>query len=94
MACENANRLAHAYGTRAVKVLGEAKSAADLGRWFGAGLTEAEINYLISTEWACTTEDVIWRRSKLGLRLTSSEVATLDAWISGHSAASADSSAG
>jgi glycerol-3-phosphate dehydrogenase len=78
----NANRLAHAYGTRAVKVLGEAKSAGDLGRWFGAGLTEAEINYLIATEWACTTEDVIWRRSKLGLRLTPSEVAALDAWIS------------
>jgi glycerol-3-phosphate dehydrogenase len=78
----NASRLVHAYGTRAAKMLGEAKSADDLGRWFGAGLTEAEINYLISTEWARTTEDIIWRRSKLGLRLTSSEVAALDAWIS------------
>ena len=46
-----------------------------------AGLTEAEINYLMSTEWARTTEDVIWRRSKLGLRLTPSEVAALDAWM-------------
>ncbi|HLI98814.1 MAG TPA: glycerol-3-phosphate dehydrogenase [Bradyrhizobium sp.] len=91
----HANRLAHAYGTRAVKWLGEAKSAEDLGRWFGAGLTEAEINYLMSSEWACTAEDVIWRRSKLGLRLTSSEIADLDAWISErHSAASADSSVG
>jgi len=78
----NANRLAHAYGTRAVKMLGEAKSAADLGQWFGAGLTEAEIDYLMSTEWACTVEDVIWRRSKLGLRLAPSEVAVLDAWMS------------
>jgi glycerol-3-phosphate dehydrogenase len=78
----NANRLAHAYGTRAARVLGNAKSARDLGRWFGAGLSEAEINYLMSTEWACTTEDLIWRRSKLGLRLTPSEVAALDAWIS------------
>jgi glycerol-3-phosphate dehydrogenase len=77
----NANRFAHAYGTRAVKVLGDAKSADDLGRWFGAGLTEAEINYLMSTEWARTTEDVIWRRSKLGLRLTPSEMAALDAWM-------------
>jgi glycerol-3-phosphate dehydrogenase len=91
----HANRLAHAYGTRAGKVLGGAKSADDLGRWFGAGLTEAEVNYLMTFEWACTTEDVIWRRSKLGLRLTPSEVADLDAWISArHSAASADSSAG
>jgi glycerol-3-phosphate dehydrogenase len=78
----HANRLAHAYGTRAAKVLGGAKSAEDLGRWFGAGLTEVEINYLTTFEWACTTEDVIWRRSKLGLRLTPSEVAALDAWIS------------
>jgi glycerol-3-phosphate dehydrogenase len=78
----HANRLAHAYGTRATRLLGDAKSAEDLGRWFGAGLTEAEINYLISSEWACTTEDIIWRRSKLGLRLTPSEIADLDAWIS------------
>ena len=63
------------------KMLGNAKSAGDLGRWFGAGLSEAEINYLISTEWARTTEDVIWRRSKLGLRLTPSEVAALDEWM-------------
>jgi len=91
----HANRLAHAYGTRATRLLGDAKSAHDLGRWFGATLTEAEITYLVSSEWACTTEDVIWRRSKLGLRLTSSEVAALDAWMLGrHPAAAADSSAG
>jgi glycerol-3-phosphate dehydrogenase len=91
----HANRLAHAYGTRATRLLGEAKSAQDLGRWFGATLTEAEVNYVMTSEWACTSEDVIWRRSKLGLRLTPSEVAALDAWMSGrHSTAAADSSAG
>ena len=78
----HANRLAHAYGTRAVKILGHAKSIDDLGQLFGASLTEAEVKYLISEEWACTTEDIVWRRSKLGLRLTPQETAALDVWIS------------
>jgi glycerol-3-phosphate dehydrogenase len=80
----HANRLAHAYGTRANKVLGAAKSLSDLGQLFGASLTEAEVRYLISQEWACTAEDIVWRRSKLGLRLTSPEIAALDSWISAH----------
>jgi glycerol-3-phosphate dehydrogenase len=62
--------------------LGSAKSMDDLGQSFGASLTEAEIRYLISEEWACTAEDIIWRRSKLGLRLTKEEIAAIDAWIS------------
>ena len=78
----HANRLAHAYGTRAVKILGHAKSMDDLGQLFGASLTEAEVKYLISEEWACTAEDIVWRRSKLGLRLTPQETAALDVWIS------------
>src|SRR5580693_10357371 len=78
----HANRLVHAYGTRAGKVLGNAKSIDDLGQSFGATLTEAEVRYLISQEWACTAEDIVWRRSKLGLRLTLQEIAALDAWIS------------
>ena len=91
----HANRLAHAYGTRAYAWLGEAKSAEDLGRWFGATLTEAEINYLMSSEWACTTDDILWRRSKLGLRFTPAERAELEAWMPArYSAAVADSSAG
>jgi glycerol-3-phosphate dehydrogenase len=77
----HANRMAHAYGTRAAKVLGNAKSTADLGQSFGASLTESEVRYLMSVEWARTAEDVVWRRSKLGLRLTSDEIAALDAWI-------------
>jgi glycerol-3-phosphate dehydrogenase len=81
---EHANRLAHAYGTRAAKVLGAAKSIGDLGQPFGASLTEAEVRYLISQEWACTAEDIVWRRSKLGLRLAPQEIATLDNWISAH----------
>jgi glycerol-3-phosphate dehydrogenase len=78
----HANRLAHAYGTRASRILGSAKSMNDLGQPFGASLTEAEVRYLISEEWACTADDIVWRRSKLGLRLTPEEIAALDAWIS------------
>ena len=82
----HANRLAHAYGTRATKLLGNAKSLADLGQSFGATLTESEVRYLMSNEWACTADDVVWRRSKLGLRLSSDEIAALDEWIKAHRA--------
>jgi glycerol-3-phosphate dehydrogenase len=77
----HANRLAHAYGTRAIKLLGSAKSMNDLGQPFGADLTEAEVRYLMSHEWAYTAEDIVWRRSKLGLRLSPGEIAAIDAWI-------------
>jgi glycerol-3-phosphate dehydrogenase len=80
----HANRLAHAYGTRAGKWLGNAKSKGDLGQWFGASLTEAEVRYLMSSEWALTAEDIAWRRTKLGLRLTPVEIAAIDDWISAH----------
>jgi len=65
-------------------VLGNAKSADDLGRSFGATLTEREVKYLISTEWACTADDIVWRRSKLGLRLSVNEIAAIDEWIAAH----------
>lgn len=77
----HASRLAHAYGTRTAKLLGTAKSMADLGRDFGATLTESEVRYLISHEWACTAADIVWRRSKLGLRMSASDIAALDDWL-------------
>jgi glycerol-3-phosphate dehydrogenase len=80
----HANRLAHAYGTRATKLLGNAKSLGDLGQSFGATLTESEVRYLMSSEWACTAEDIVWRRSKLGLRLSAAEIAAIDDWIAAH----------
>jgi glycerol-3-phosphate dehydrogenase len=80
----HANRLAHAYGTRATKLLGNAKSFGDLGQSFGATLTESEVRYLMSSEWARTAEDIVWRRSKLGLRLTAGEIAAIDDWIAAH----------
>jgi glycerol-3-phosphate dehydrogenase len=80
----HANRLSHAYGTRAIRVLGNAKSIDDLGQALGASLTEAEVRYLMSEEWARTADDIVWRRSKLGLRLTPAEIAAIDQWISAH----------
>ncbi len=62
-------RLLRLYGTRARVLLGDAQVASDLGRDFGAGLTEAELDYLVREEWAQTGDDVLWRRTKLGLRL-------------------------
>jgi glycerol-3-phosphate dehydrogenase len=72
-------RLLRAYGTRIDDVLGAARNLADLGRDFGAGLTEAELRYLMRAEWACTAADVVWRRSKLGLRLSAAQIAAIDA---------------
>ena len=75
---ELAIRLTRHYGTRAAKLLGAAKAESDLGRHFGAGLYEAEIRYLMAEEWAMTAEDILWRRTKLGLRLTAEEVRAVD----------------
>jgi glycerol-3-phosphate dehydrogenase len=86
LAHAHANRLAHAYGTRAAKLLGHARSMSDLGQSFGDTLTEAEVRYLMTEEWAVTAEDVVWRRSKLGLRLTPAEIAALDDWMAAHRA--------
>jgi glycerol-3-phosphate dehydrogenase len=77
----HALRLARSYGTRATSWLGGAKSPTDLGQSFGATLTEAEVRHLMDNEWARTAEDVLWRRSKLGLRLSRDEIAALDDWM-------------
>lgn len=74
-------RLVRAYGTEAAAILGAAKSASDLGKDFGATLTEAEIRWLMDKEYALTAEDVVWRRSKLGLRLTKEQIAAIDHWM-------------
>lgn len=62
-----AARMAHAYGTRLAGLIGAAASWAELGEDFGSGLTEAELRYLVAHEWAASAEDVLWRRTKLGL---------------------------
>ena len=83
----HADRLSRAYGSRARRILDGAKSQADLGQAFGATLTEREVKYLMAEEWARTADDVVWRRSKLGLRMSADEVAALDRWMAGHGAA-------
>jgi len=80
-------RLAGAYGTRIESVLGEADSLDALGRHFGAGLYEAEVRYLIGTEFARTADDILWRRSKLGLVMSKAEQKALDRWIGTDAAA-------
>ncbi len=76
-----AARLIRAYGTNAFQMLGDAASADQLGRHFGANLYEAEVRWLINKEWARSADDILWRRSKLGLRINPDEVRKLDAYI-------------
>jgi glycerol-3-phosphate dehydrogenase len=76
-------RLAHAYGTRVANVLGNSKHLNDLGTHFGAGLTQAEIDYLRKHEWAVTAEDVLWRRTKRGLHMTPSERDAVQRFLGG-----------
>lgn len=76
-----ARRLVRAYGTEAEIILGDAHSAADLGEDFGATLTEKEVQWLMNKEYAETAEDVVWRRSKLGLRMSGDQIARLAKWM-------------
>lgn len=83
LAAGEARRLVRAYGTRAQRVLGDATSLADLGQRFGSSLSEREVRYLMADEWAATAEDIIWRRSKLGLGMAAADVAALEAFMTG-----------
>lgn len=76
-----AQRLIRAYGTEAAAVLGQAQSRADLGHDFGGGLFEAEVRWQMRHEWARRADDVVWRRTKLGLKMTTEEIAALDAFM-------------
>ncbi|WP_435594219.1 glycerol-3-phosphate dehydrogenase [Rhodovulum tesquicola] len=76
-----ARRLVRAYGAEAWAMLGAARGPGDLGQDFGAGLTEREVDWLRTREYARTAEDVLWRRSKLGLRLGADRIAALERWM-------------
>ena len=78
---ELATRLAHGYGTQAFRVLDDARSEADLGQSFGNGLFEREVRYLVEREWAMTAEDILWRRSKLGLRFNEQQAEALSTFV-------------
>ncbi|CAB3800950.1 glycerol-3-phosphate dehydrogenase [Pararobbsia alpina] len=74
-------RLAHAYGTRIAEVIGDASSMADLGEEVAPGLHERELRYLQREEWAVNADDVLWRRSKLGLRFTPVQREQVERWL-------------
>jgi len=74
-------RLCRAYGTRIEALLAGVSHAADMGADFGAGLTARELDFLAATEWAETAEDVLWRRTKLGLRIPPEKHAAIEAYL-------------
>ncbi len=78
-----AHRLIRLYGRTAWQILGTARTRAELGRDFGAGLSEAEVRHLVTCEWARTAEDILWRRTKLGLRMEAAQAAALEAFLGG-----------
>ncbi|WP_300014014.1 glycerol-3-phosphate dehydrogenase [uncultured Roseobacter sp.] len=79
-------RLVRAYGTEAWDVMAGAETEADMGQGFGASLTEREIRWLQKNEYARTAEDVVWRRNKLGLRLTKEQIAEVETFMQDHPA--------
>ena len=80
-----AQRWAGAYGSRSAELLQGVQGLHDLGEEFGGGLHAREVDFLRKHEWAFDTDDVLWRRSKLGLRLDAAQVARLQAWMGGQS---------
>jgi glycerol-3-phosphate dehydrogenase len=81
LGADHARRLTCAYGTRVDNVLKTATGPDDLGTCFGVDLTAAEVRYLMSNEWAETADDVLWRRSKLGLRFSEAQTTALDVFM-------------
>ncbi len=76
-----ADRLLNHYGTRSRAILGNATSLDGLGTCFGADLHAAEVDYLIDQEWATSADDILWRRSKLGLKIRGDAATALDTYV-------------
>ena len=79
---ENNRRLFSSYGKEAYQMLSNIKSKADLGKDFGFGLTETEVNWLVKNEFAQTQQDILWRRSKLGLSFLPDQIKRLEEYLS------------
>jgi glycerol-3-phosphate dehydrogenase len=73
--------LYHRHGDRVPRVLGAVKTTAELGEWLGDSLYPVEVDYLVAQEWARTAEDVLWRRTKCGLRMTPAERERVGAYM-------------
>ena len=80
----NAKMFIKTYGTDAQKILVEAEEFSDLGQSFGAGISARELDWVIENEWVKCAEDFVWRRTRLGLRLSVAEIAEIDAYIRGN----------
>jgi glycerol-3-phosphate dehydrogenase len=78
---ELCSRYVRSYGTLTYQILSDAKVLADLGQHFGAGLYALEVDYLVAHEWACGVEDILWRRSKLGLWFNATQQADLAEYL-------------
>lgn len=74
-------RIAHAYGKNALKWLGHAASADELGQWFTDELSQAEVDYLVENEWAVHSDDILWRRTKLGIISSDEQAQALEAYL-------------
>ncbi|KAJ54735.1 glycerol-3-phosphate dehydrogenase [Actibacterium mucosum KCTC 23349] len=81
LSARHAKRLIRTYGAEAAEMLRGATALADLGRDFGAELYEVELRWLMDREFARRAEDVLWRRTKLGLHLDDAQAAALDSWM-------------
>ncbi|MBS0985147.1 glycerol-3-phosphate dehydrogenase [Acetobacter thailandicus] len=79
-------RLMRNYGSRAYEIIGDASSLDDMGELLGGDLTSREVDYLIEREWARSDEDVLWRRSKLGLHLNQAERQKVAAYVAARKA--------
>ena len=75
--------LARRHGAEARELLAGARVQADLGRWFGGDLFERELEWMVAREWALTADDVLWRRSKAGLRLSPEQRRAVERWLAG-----------
>ena len=76
-----ARRLARAYGTDTWSILAQIHSVDDLGDDFGAGVYAAELDWAIEHEWVSSAEDFVWRRTRLGLRLSKNQIATINDYV-------------
>ena len=75
------NRWLNSYGTLSSDVLGDASGIGDLGVKFGHNLYQREVDYLCTEEWAKSADDILWRRSKLGLKFSRAERDSLANYI-------------
>ena len=77
----HARRLARTYGTEVFEMLGTSKSRCDLGTDFGADIFEIELAWSVHNEWVHSAEDFVWRRTRLGLKLTEEQIVAIDGFI-------------